>query len=333
MRAGGRRVADSELDGLRILGGNANPELAKAISAQLDVPLSTMEVGRFSDGEIRVMIAESVRGADVFVVQSTCPPTSENIMELLVILDGLKRASARRVTAVIPYYGYARQEKKIKPREPITAKLVADVITVAGANRVLTVDLHSPAIQGFFNIPVDNVPAGPILVRDMEARGYGGPDTVVVSPDVGGVGTAKALADRLSSALAIIAKRRPGVNEVEILEVIGELEGKRAILIDDIIDTGGSIVSAAQAVADRGAKEVSAYATHPVFSGNAVERLQRSALKEVVVTDTIPLPEGKQTSKIRVISLAPVLAEAIKRVHAHQSVSTLFDRYWKEEKR
>jgi len=333
MRAGGRRVADSELDGLRILGGNANPELAKAISAQLDVPLSTMEVGRFSDGEIRVMIAESVRGADVFVVQSTCPPTSENIMELLVILDGLKRASARRVTAVIPYYGYARQEKKIKPREPITAKLVADVITVAGANRVLTVDLHSPAIQGFFNIPVDNVPAGPILARDMEERGYGGPDTVVVSPDVGGVGTAKALADRLNSGLAIIAKRRPGVNEVEILEVIGELEGKRAVLIDDIIDTGGSIVSAAQAVADRGAKEVSAYATHPVFSGNAVERLQRSALKEVVVTDTIPLPEGKQTSKIRVISLAPVLAEAIKRVHAHQSVSTLFDRYWKEEKR
>jgi ribose-phosphate pyrophosphokinase len=326
-------VADSELDGLRILGGNANPELAKAISAQLDVPLSTMEVGRFSDGEIRVMIAESVRGADVFVVQSTCPPTSENIMELLVILDGLKRASARRVTAVIPYYGYARQEKKIKPREPITAKLVADVITVAGANRVLTVDLHSPAIQGFFNIPVDNVPAGPILARDMEERGYGGPDTVVVSPDVGGVGTAKALADRLNSGLAIIAKRRPGVNEVEILEVIGELEGKRAVLIDDIIDTGGSIVSAAQAVADRGAKEVSAYATHPVFSGNAVERLQRSALKEVVVTDTIPLPEGKQTSKIRVISLAPVLAEAIKRVHAHQSVSTLFDRYWKEEKR
>ena len=333
MRAGGRRVADSELDGLRILGGNANPELAKAISAQLDVPLSTMEVGRFSDGEIRVMIAESVRGADVFVVQSTCPPTSENIMELLVILDGLKRASARRVTAVIPYYGYARQEKKIKPREPITAKLVADVITVAGANRVLTVDLHSPAIQGFFNIPVDNVPAGPILARDMEERGYGGPDTVVVSPDVGGVGTAKALADRLNSGLAIIAKRRPGVNEVEILEVIGELEGKRAVLIDDIIDTGGSIVSAAQAVADRGAKEVSAYATHPVFSGNAVERLQRSALTEVVVTDTIPLPEGKQTSKIRVISLAPVLAEAIKRVHAHQSVSTLFDRYWKEEKR
>ncbi len=326
-------MANSELDSLRILGGNANPRLAEAIAAQLDVPLSTMEVGRFSDGEIRVMIAESVRGADVFVVQSTCPPTSENIMELLVILDGLKRASARRVTAVIPYYGYARQEKKIKPREPITAKLIADMVAVAGANRVLTIDLHSPAIQGFFNIPVDNVPAGPILVRDMEERGYGGPDTVVVSPDVGGVGTAKALADRLSAPLAIIAKRRPAVNEVEILEVIGELEGKRAILIDDIIDTGGSIVSAAQAVADRGAKEVYAYATHPVFSGNAVERLQRSALKEVVVTDTIPLPEGKQTSKIRVISLAPVLAEAIKRVHAHQSVSTLFDRYWKEEKR
>jgi ribose-phosphate pyrophosphokinase len=326
-------VARPELDGLRIFGGNANPLLAQAIAAHLEVPLSTMEVGRFSDGEIRVMIAESVRGADVFVVQPTCPPTSETIMELLVILDALKRASARRVTAVIPYYGYARQEKKIKPREPITAKLVADVVAVAGANRVLTVDLHSPAIQGFFNIPVDNIPAGPILAQDMQAQGYGGPETVVVSPDVGGVGTAKALADRLSSPLAIIAKRRPETNEVQILEVIGELEGKRAILIDDIIDTGRSIVSAAEAVAGRGAKEVCAYATHPVFSGSAVEKLQRSALMEVVVTDTIPLSEHEQNSKIRVISFASVLAEAIERVHAHRSVSTLFDRYWREEKR
>lgn len=326
-------MARPELDGLRIFGGNANPLLAQAIAAHLEVPLSTMEVGRFSDGEIRVMIAESVRGADVFVVQPTCPPTSETIMELLVILDALKRASARRVTAVIPYYGYARQEKKIKPREPITAKLVADVVAVAGANRVLTVDLHSPAIQGFFNIPVDNIPAGPILAQDMQAQGYGGPETVVVSPDVGGVGTAKALADRLSSPLAIIAKRRPETNEVQILEVIGELEGKRAILIDDIIDTGRSIVSAAEAVAGRGAKEVCAYATHPVFSGSAVEKLQRSALMEVVVTDTIPLSEHEQNSKIRVISFASVLAEAIERVHAHRSVSTLFDRYWREEKR
>lgn len=321
------------MDGLRILSGNANPRLAEAISQHLGVPLCPMEVTHFADGEIRVAIAESVRGADVFLIQPTCPPTSETIMELLVILDGLKRASAQRVTAVIPYYGYARQEKKLKPREPITAKLVADVIAVAGASRVLTVDLHSPAIQGFFNIPVDNVPAGPILAQDMLARGYGGPDTVVVSPDVGGVGTAKALADRLSSPLAIIAKRRPQVNQVEILEVIGDLKGKRAILIDDIIDTGGSLVSAAQAVAERGAKEVCAYATHPVFSGQAVAKLERSVLKEVVVTDTIPLPADKQQPKIRVISLAPVLAEAIRRVHAHQSVSTLFDQYWREDKR
>lgn len=326
-------MASPELDDLRILSGNANPQLATAIAARLGVSLATMEVGRFSDGEIRVMIAESVRGSDVFLVQSTCPPTSETIMELLVILDALKRASARRVTAVIPYYGYARQEKKIKPREPVTAKLIADVIEVAGASRVLTVDLHSPAIQGFFNIPVDNVPAGPILAEDMLARGYGGPDTVVVSPDVGGVGTAKTLADRLSASLAIIAKRRPDTNEVEILEVIGELHGKQAIVIDDIIDTGGSIVSAAEAVAGRGAKAVCAYATHAIFSGRAIERLEASALREVVVTDTIPLSKGKRKTRIRVISLAPVLAEAIKRVHADQSVSTLFDKYWREEKR
>jgi ribose-phosphate pyrophosphokinase len=326
-------VTNTDLDDLRILSGNANPRLAEAIAEHLGVAPARMEVTRFADGEIRVSIAESVRGADVFLVQPTCPPTSETVLELLVILDGLKRASARRVTAVIPYYGYARQEKKIKPREPITAKLMADVITVAGANRVLTVDLHSPAIQGFFNIPLDNIPAGPILAQDMQARGYGGPDTVVVSPDVGGVGTAKALADRLSSPLAIIAKRRPEANEVEILEVIGELKGKRAILIDDIIDTGGSIVSAAHAIAGRGAKAVCAYATHAVFSGTAVEKLEQSVLQEIVVTDTIPLAEDKQKPKIRVISLAPVLAEAIKRVHAHESVSTLFERYWREEKR
>jgi ribose-phosphate pyrophosphokinase len=323
----------SDLDGLRLLSGTANPELAAAIASHLGRPLSPLEVGRFSDGEIWVSIGESVRGADVFVVQPTCPPTSDHILELLIILDALKRASARRITAVVPYYGYARQEKKVKPREPITAKLMADVITVAGANRVLTVDLHTQSIQGFFNIPLDNLPAGPILADDMEACGLAGPDTVVVSPDVGGVGTAKALADRLSASLAIIAKRRPAANEVEILEVIGELEGKRAILIDDIIDTGGSLASAAEAVADRGAREVYAYATHPVFSGEALAKLQRSRLKEIVVTDTIPLGEAKRTPKIRVLSLAPVLAEAIRRVHGNESVSTLFGRYWEEDKK
>jgi ribose-phosphate pyrophosphokinase len=326
-------VEPSQPDDLRILSGNANPGLGQAIARHLGVPLSKMEVGRFSDGEIWLRIEESVRGADVFLVQPTCPPTSENIMELLVILDALKRASARRTTAVIPYYGYARQEKKLRPREPISAKLIADLISAAGADRLLAVDLHVQSIQGFFDIPVDHLPAGPILAEDLIARSIGGPDTVVVSPDVGGVGTAKALADRLSAALAIIAKRRPEVNAVEVIQVIGELGNKRVVLVDDLIDTGGSIVQAAEMVAERGAREIWAYATHAVFSGDAVERLQASPIREVVVTDTIPLPRSKQRDKIRVLSIAPVLAEAIRRVHGNLSVSTLFDRYWEEDKK
>lgn len=318
---------------LRILSGNANPELSNAIAAELGISPSKMEVSRFADGEIWVRIEESVRGADVFVVQPTCPPTSENVMELLIILDALKRASARRTTAVIPYYGYARQEKKTKPREPISAKLVADLISVAGADRVLTVDLHVQSIQGFFNIPVDHLPAGPILAQDLAERGLVGPDTVVVSPDVGGVGMAKAIADRLSASLAIIVKRRPEANRVELLQVIGELDGKRVVLVDDIIDTAGSAVSAAEAVLARGAAEVYAYATHAVLSGNAVELLAASPIKEVVVTDSIPLPDGKRRSSIRVLTLAPVLAQAVARVHGNASVSTLFDRYWVEDKR
>jgi ribose-phosphate pyrophosphokinase len=326
-------VAAQRGDELRILSGNGNRPLSEAVARHLGVPLSIMEVGRFADGEIRVRIEESVRGADVFVVQPTCPPTSENIMELLLILDALKRASSLRTTAVIPYYGYARQEKKIKPREPISAKLVADLISAAGANRILTVDLHVQSIQGFFNIPVDHIPAGPILAEDLVARSFTGSDTAVVSPDVGGVGTAKALADRLSASLAIIAKRRPEPNLVEIVQVIGELAGKRAILIDDMIDTASSIVSAAEMVAERGACEIYAYATHAVLSDDAVDRLQDSPIKEVVVTDTIPLPVHKQRPKIRVLSLAPVLAEAIRRVHANVSVSTIFDRYWHDDKK
>ena len=326
-------MASTPPDDLRILSGNANPDLSKAIAAQLGTPLSRMQAGRFSDGEIWVRIEESVRGADVFVVQPTCPPTSENIMELLVILDALKRASARRTTAVIPYYGYARQEKKLKPREPISAKLMADLISVAGANRVLTVDLHVQSIQGFFDVPVDHLPAGPVLAEDLTALSLGGSDTVVVSPDVGGVGGAKTLADRLSAGLAIIAKRRPEANKVEPVEVIGELEGKRVVLLDDIIDTGGSIVQAAEMVAARGAGEIYAYATHPVFSGDAVDRLEASPIKEVVVTDTIPVPASKRREKIRVLSMAPVLGEAIRRVHGNISVSTLFGRYWEEDKR
>jgi ribose-phosphate pyrophosphokinase len=326
-------VDPSQSDDLRILSGNANPELGQAIAHHLGVPLSKMEVGRFSDVEIWVRIEESVRGADVFLVQPTCPPTSENIMELLVILDALKRASARRTTAVIPYYGYARQEKKLRPREPISAKLIADLISAAGADRLLAVDLHVQSIQGFFDIPVDHLPAGPILAEDLIARSIGGADTVVVSPDVGGVGTAKALADRLSAALAIIAKRRPEVNAVEVIQVIGELGDKRVVLVDDLIDTAGSIVQAAEMVGERGAREIWAYATHAVFSGDAVERLQASPIREIVVTDTIPLPRSKQRDKIRVLSIAPVLAEAIRRVHGNLSVSTLFDRYWEEDKK
>ncbi|HUW96719.1 MAG TPA: ribose-phosphate pyrophosphokinase [Anaerolineae bacterium] len=320
-------------DELRILSGNANRPLSEAIAHRVGVPLSNMEVGRFADGEIRVRIEESVRGADVFLVQPTCPPTSENIMELLVILDALKRASARRTTAVIPYYGYARQEKKTKPREPIAAKLVADLISVAGADRILTVDLHVQSIQGFFDIPVDHIPAGPLLAEDLVSRGFTGPDTVVVSPDVGGVGTAKVLADRLSASLAIIAKRRPEPNLVEVIQVIGDLAGKRAVLMDDIIDTAGSIVSAAEMVAERGASEIYAYATHGILSGDAVAGLETAPIKEIVLTDTIPIPPAKRGSKIRVLSIAPIVAEAIKRVHADSSVSTIFDRYWEDDKK
>jgi len=326
-------VDPTRLDDLRILSGNANPDLSEAIAADLDVSLSKMEVGRFADGEIWVRIQESIRGTDVFVIQPTCPPTCENIMELLVILDALKRASARRTTAVLPYYGYARQEKKLKPREPISAKLIADLISVAGADRILTIDLHVQSIQGFFDVPVDHLPAGPILAADLLKRSFGGPGTVVVSPDVGGVGTAKALADRLGSALAIIAKRRPEANAVEMVQVIGEFEGKRVVLIDDIIDTAGSVVHAAEMLTDRGASEIYAYATHAVFSGDALDRLQESPIREVVVTDTIPLPSSKRREKIRVLSIAPTLAEAIRRVHGNLSVSTLFDRYWEEDKK
>lgn len=322
-----------ETGDLRILSGNSNPALGRAIADHLGLPLADMQVARFADGEIRVGIDESVRGADVFLVQPTCPPSSENIMELLIILDALKRASARRATAVIPYYGYARQEKKLKPREPISAKLLADLISTAGADRVLTVDLHVQSIQGFFDIPVDHIPAGPILAQDLLARSFTGPETVVVSPDVGGVGTAKALADRLGASLAIIAKRRPDPNLVQIVQLIGEMEGKRAILIDDIIDTGGSVVSAAEMVAERGACEIYAYATHAVLSGDAADRLEAAEIREVVVTDTIPLPAVKRRKKIRVLSLAPILAEAIRRVHGNLSVSTIFDRYWHDDKK
>ena len=318
---------------LRILTGTANPMLARSIADHLGVRLSETLVSRFSDGEIRVQIQESVRGMDVFVVQPTCPPTSENILELLILLDSLKRASAQRITTVIPYYGYARQEKKVKPREPIAARLMADLITTAGANRIFMVDLHVQTIQGFFNLPVDHLPAGPLLAEYFHQRGFADGDTVVVSPDVGGVGRATSLGDRLSANLAIIAKRRPEPNECEVIDVIGDVENKRVVIVDDIVDTAGSLVSGAQALMARGAREIYACATHGVLSGPAIERLQQSPIKQLVITDTIPLPPEKRIPQIVVLSVAPMLAEGIRRVHADLSLSTIFDRFWVDDSR
>ncbi len=322
----------NHVDDLRIITGSANPALAAEIALRLGVNLTAVKLSRFADGEIQVLINESVRGDDVFLVQPTCPPTSENLMEALIILDALKRASPQRVTAVIPYYGYARQEKKVKPREPITARLIADMLAVAGIDRLLAVDLHVQSIQGFFSCPVDHLLAGPLLADYFLQKGLGGQGTVVVSPDVGGVSTARAFADRLHSPLAIIAKRRPEPNQVEITEVIGALADK-AVMIDDIIDTGGSVTMGAEALAKRGVKEIYSCATHPVFSGEAVQKLENSPVKEIVVTDTIPLPPEKHTPKVKVISVAPLLAEAIRRVHADTSVSALFEPSWQEERR
>lgn len=318
---------------IRILTGTANPLLAQSIADHLGVKLSETLVTRFSDGEIRVQIQESVRGMDVFVVQPTCPPASENILELLIILDALKRASARRITAVIPYYGYARQEKKTKPREPIAARLMADLITTAGAQRLLFVDLHVQTIQGFFNLPVDHLPAGPLLAEYFYSRGFADGDTVVVSPDVGGVGRATSLGDRLGATLAIIAKRRPEPNECEVIDVIGEVENKRVVIVDDIIDTAGSLVSGVQALTERGAREIYACASHGVLSGPAIERLQNSPLEKLIITDSIPLASEKHIAKIEVLSVAPMLAEAIRRVHSDQSLSTIFEKFWVQDTR
>lgn len=321
------------MNNLRILTGTANPKLAEDIAGELGVRVSDTMVSRFSDGEIRVQIQESVRGMDVFVIQPTCPPTSENIIELLIILDALKRASARRVTAVIPYYGYARQEKKTKPREPIAARLMADLISKAGANRIFLVDVHVQTIQGFFDVPVDHLPAGPLLAEYFYTRGFADGNTVVVSPDVGGVGRATSLGDRLKATLAIIAKRRPEPNECEVIDVIGDVEGKRVVIVDDIVDTAGSLVSGAQALKVRGAREIYACATHGVLSGPAIARLLQSPIETLVITDTIPQPPEKMIPKIEVLSVAPMLAEGIRRVHGDQSLSTIFERFWVQETR
>ncbi len=307
---------------LKVFTGNANRALAEAVCAYLDIPLGDAFVGRFSDGEVNVQIKESVRGDDVFVIQPTCPPVNENLMELLVMIDALKRASAGRITAVIPYFGYARQDRKVQPRVPISARLVADLIATAGANRVLTVDLHAGQIQGFFNIPVDNLAAYPIFIDYVEKHYLKDNDFVVVSPDAGGVERARLFAKKMGWPLAIIDKRRDKPNVAEVMHVIGDVKGKKALILDDMIDTAGTLVKSAKALLEAGAVEVYAAATHPVFSGPAHERIEDSDLKEVIVTDTIPL--RKEFSKVKVLSIAQMLGEAIRRIHHEESVSSLF---------
>ena len=308
---------------LKIFSCSASKDLAKAIADKVGCPLGEGEVVRFSDGETTVRIEESVRGADVFIIQSTSAPANENLMELLIMIDAMKRASARRVTAVIPYYGYARQERKTRSRDPITAKLVANIITTAGADRVLTLDLHAPATQGFFDIPVDHLTAVPLLAKYYKSKVLD--NTIVVSPDMGGVTRARDLAEKLRVPLAIMDKRRPKPNVAEILNVIGDINGKDVIMVDDIIDTAGTISLGAAALLERGAKTVSACCTHPVFSGAALERLGNSPLQEVVVTDSIALSKEDMIKKVQQISLADLFADAIIRIHEDLSISKLFN--------
>ena len=308
---------------IKVFTGTSNPELARRICEYLGIEPGRCEVSRFSDGEIFVEIKESVRGQDIYVVQSTCPPANDHLMELLLMLDALKRASATTITAVIPYYGYARQDRKVQPRTPISAKLVADLITTAGAHRVVTVDLHAGQIQGFFNIPVDNLYAMPVLleyIKSLEDK-----NLVIVSPDAGGTERARQFAKRLECGLALIDKRRPRPNVAEVLNVIGEVEGKTAIIVDDMVDTGGTLVRAAQALKERGAKRVIACCTHPVLSGNAVEKIESSEVEKLIVTDTIPLrEEAEKSNKIEVLSVSRLLGETIRRIHSGESVSSLF---------
>ena len=310
---------------MQIFSGNSNLAFAQRVCKEAGITLGQCELTRFADGEVQVEIHESVRGNDVFVVQSCCPPVNENYMELFMVLDALRRASANSITAVIPYYGYARQDRKVAPRAPISAKCVADLITVSGANRVVTVDLHSSQIQGFFNCPVDHLYAIPTLAREWRARVGYGDNYVVVSPDAGGVERVRAFAKRIDASIAIIDKRRSGPNEAKALHLIGDVDGKNAIIVDDMIDTAGTLVQAVDSLLSNGAKKVSAVATHPVFSGPAISRLKESGLDRVWVSDSIPLrPEALQVGKIEVVSVAPVVAEAIKRIFSHDSVSSLF---------
>lgn len=308
---------------LKVFSLNSNVSLAKEIAASIGVELGKCSVTSFSDGEVQINIEESIRGCDVFVIQSTSQPVNENLMELLIMIDALKRASAKTINIVMPYYGYARQDRKARSREPITAKLVANLLETAGAHRVITLDLHAPQIQGFFDILIDHLVAVPILSDYFKEKNLD--DVVVVSPDHGGVTRARRMADRLKAPIAIIDKRRPRPNVAEVMNIIGNIEGKTCILIDDIIDTAGTITLGANALMEHGAKEVYACCTHPVLSGPAIERIQNSKIKELAVTNSIALPEEKKIDKITELSVAPLIAQAIIRVHEEESVSNLFD--------
>jgi len=311
---------------MKLLAANSNRELAEKIGAHLKLPFVKAQVRRFADMEVFVEVQENVRGEDMFVIQSTSFPANDNLMELLIVIDALRRASARRITAVIPYFGYARQDRKVGPRTPISAKLVANLITEAGAHRVLTVDLHAGQIQGFFDIPTDNLYAAPVIVKDIEDYLGTGDHLMVVSPDVGGVVRARGLAKRLGTDLAIVDKRRERAGESEVMNIIGDVEGRSCILIDDIIDSGGTICNAADALLKNGAKDVCAYATHGVLSGGAVARIQSSKLKSMVITDSIAATdEVRKCANIRRISIAPLIGEAIKRINHEESVSSLFN--------
>ena len=309
---------------LMVFTGNANPELAQKIAESLDSRMGNATVGQFSDGEIAVEINENVRGKDVFILQSTCAPTNDNLMELILMVDALRRASAARITAVVPYFGYARQDRRVRSaRVPISAKVVADMMVKAGVDRVMTMDLHADQIQGFFDVPVDNVYGSPILLDDIERQNYD--DLVVVSPDVGGVVRARAIAKQLNADLAIIDKRRPQANQAQVMHIIGEIEGRTCVVVDDMIDTAGTLCKAGEALKDHGAARVVAYATHPILSGPAVDNITNSVLDEVVVTDTIPLSDtARRSGKSRQLSVAGLIAEAIRRVSNEESVSAMF---------
>ncbi|HHT01985.1 MAG TPA: ribose-phosphate pyrophosphokinase [Firmicutes bacterium] len=313
------------LDGgrIKIFSGSANPELAREICNHIGLELGACEIGRFSNGEIKIIVNESVRGCDIFIIQPTSAPVNDTLMELLIMADALRRASARRITAVLPYYGYARQDRKTRGREPISAKLVANLITVAGARRVLTMDLHAGQIQGFFDIPVDHLTAAPILADYFARKNLS--NVIVVSPDAGGVTRARDMADRLGATIGFVNKRRPEPNVAEVMNVVGDVRGKTVIVVDDIIDTGGTLVRAGEALMQLGAREIYACGTHAILSGPAVERLSTSVFKELVVTNTMPVPPEKQFSKLTMLSVAPLFGEAIIRIHEDLSVSKLFD--------